>query len=79
MTTDTFLSYNARLALTAWLSVSVTDRAKGDSLVTTIHTGDIAPPATDTFGAVNLREDHGVAVEVRRQDDVLQFFAYEFL
>ena len=50
-----------------------------DSLVSAVLAGDKATSATDTFLAVNLGEDHRLAVEVVRKNNIRKLFAYEFL
>ena len=52
---------------------------KSDRLVASVGAGDIASSATDTFLAVDLREDHRLAVEVMGKNKVLQFLADECL
>ena len=69
MTTDTFLTDDTRFAVFS----------EGDSLVAAVLAGYITTAAADTFLAVNLRENHRLAVEVGWQDDVFQFFTNEFL
>ena len=44
---------------------------EGDGLVSAVHARDIATTAPYTSLAVDLREDHGVAVEMRGENDVL--------
>jgi len=69
MASDAFLSDDARFAVLV----------ERDSLVSAVLAGDIAPSASDTFVSVNLGEDHRVAVQVTRQDDILQLLAHQFL
>ncbi len=69
MATNAFLTDDTGLAV-------VSERNR---LVTTIHTGYIAASAADTLLTVDLGEDHRIAVEIRRQHDILQLFAHEFL
>lgn len=69
MATHAFLSEDAWFAFFAKLY----------RLVASVHAGDIASSATDTFITVNLREDHRLAVQVMRQNDVRQLLAHEFL
>ena len=52
---------------------------KSDRLVSSVGAGDIASSATDTLLAVDLREDHRLAVEVMGKNKVLQFLAHECL
>ena len=69
MTSDAFRPDDTRLTVLA----------KGDRLMTAVLTGYIASSTADTFFAVNLGEYHRLAVEVMRQYDVVQLFAYQFL
>ena len=44
-----------------------------------VRTGDIASSATDTFIPVDLRIYHRLAIQIMRQDEILQLLAYQFL
>ena len=66
MTTDAFGSDDTRLALVV----------KTDGLMSAVGAGYIASSAADTELAVNLRKDHGLAVEIGRHNEVLKLLTH---
>ena len=51
--------------------------AKGDGLVATVHTGDIAPAAADALLAVDDGIDDGVAVQVAGLGEIGQLLSHQ--